>query len=65
MEFGIIGDAANILEVEGSKKTPTGLPNFYYKKNWLHITGVCKRPANTKTPELSKEVFTMVLLLRR
>ena len=39
MEYGIIGDAANILEVE---KTPTGTLNFYYKKNWLHITGVCK-----------------------
>ena len=42
MEYGIIGDAANILEVEGSKKTPTGPLNFYYKKNWLHITGVCE-----------------------
>jgi hypothetical protein len=39
--YGVIGDAANLLDVTPQAGN-TGLYNFFYKKNWLHISGVCR-----------------------
>ena len=42
MEFGVIGDLANLVEVSKDNGKPQSQYNFYYKKNWLHITGLCE-----------------------
>ena len=42
MEFGVIGDLANLVEVSKNNSKPQPQYNFYYKKNWLHITGLCE-----------------------
>ena len=39
--YGVIGDSANLLRIERPSETKPEQRNFFYKKNWLHITGTC------------------------